>query len=402
MNTIFKNLKALIILTFIPLFLSNCDNNASGEDNSNGSYLASDCNLDTSYTKVLTGTIGYDIIRASSCSYVISGSTGKTSLIKIDESGNEIWNRSYSEISGSHWGKSVFQTFDGGYIIGANQNTIIKTDSVGIMMWYKKLSYSAAHYVEDIIQTYQGDYIVVGGVGGDPIGGHAVQGKAFILKMSESGDVHWVKRFGVYDAPANSFWGVVQADDGGFVLAGEKLQDRNFEFYDDFWVLKVDNEGNEVWSHEFGGNLWDEARDIVKLTDDSYIVAGKKGLSSTNLDLWVMRISSTGDVIWVRTHGNSNYETGTSLTVTSDERLVGVGGYTRTNSGSPFNYRIWTLDVGTGQIIWNRIFGGSDRDEAYGIVSTYDGGFALIGRSYSYGDPYTTWMVKTDSTGRIN
>ena len=128
MNTIFKNLKALIILTFIPLFLSNCDNNASGEDNSNGSYLASDCNLDTSYTKVLTGTIGYDIIRASSCSYVISGSTGKTSLIKIDESGNEIWNRSYSEISGSHWGKSVFQNFDGGYIIGSNQNTIIMTD----------------------------------------------------------------------------------------------------------------------------------------------------------------------------------------------------------------------------------------------------------------------------------
>ena len=47
------------------------------------------------------------------------------------------------------------------------QNTIIKIDSLGTMEWHQKLSYSVAHYVEDVIQTSGGDYMVVGGVGGE-------------------------------------------------------------------------------------------------------------------------------------------------------------------------------------------------------------------------------------------
>ena len=85
------------------------------------------------------------------------------------------------------------------------QNTIIKTDSEGGEEWHKKLSYSVHHYVEDVIQTSDGDYIVVGGAGGDPLGGHAIKGKAFILRMSEGGDVEWVKRYGIIDTPTTLF-----------------------------------------------------------------------------------------------------------------------------------------------------------------------------------------------------
>ena len=67
--------------------------------------------------------------------------------------------------------------------------------------------------------------------------------------------VQWIK-VGIIDTP-NKLFGAVEADDGGFVLAGEKLQDRNFEFYDHFWVMKT--ELMETWSIESGGNLWDEA-----------------------------------------------------------------------------------------------------------------------------------------------
>ena len=73
--------------------------------------------------------------------------------------------------------------------------------------WHQKLSYSVHHYVEDVIQTSDGDYIVVGGAGGDPLGGHAIKGKAFILRMSEGGGVQWIKRYGIIDTPNNTFWG---------------------------------------------------------------------------------------------------------------------------------------------------------------------------------------------------
>ena len=376
----------------------NYDSTATFDDGS-----CSYCGMDTSFSRVLTGTAGYDIVRSSNCSYVLSGSDGKTILLKIDELGNEIWSRSYSEINGSHWGNSVFQTIDGGYIIGGAQNTIIKTDSIGLLQWYYTLPYSNSHYVEDVIQTFAGDYIVVGGVGGDPsTSGHNQKGQAFILRMSEGGGIQWVKRYGISNTPNDSFLGVVQADDGGFVLAGEKLQDRNFEFYDHFWIVKTDGNGDMEWSHELGGNLWDEALDIVKLSDDSYIITGKKSLSSTNLNMWVMRISSDGTILWQADHGNSNYDTGTSLTVSENEEIIAVVGYTRNSSTSPFKYRIWGVDVATGQVIWNKIHGGNSDDKALGVVDSYDQGFSIVGSSYSFGSDRVTWLVKTDSLGNVN
>ena len=360
------------------------------------------CDTDTTFSKVMAGTAGYDIIRSSNCSYVLSGSNGRSILLKIDELGNEIWSRSFSDISGSHWGNSVNLTSDGGYIIGAAQNTVIKTDSTGLIQWYQKLSYSVAHYVEDVIQTSDGDYIVVGGVGGDPIGGHAVQGKAFILRMSEGGGVQWIKRYGILNTPMNSFWGVVEADDGGFALAGEKLEDRNFEFYDHFWVMKTDANGDEEWSIESGGNKWDEARDIVKLSDGSFIVAGKISLSFTNINMRVMRISSSGDILWQNNHGNNNYDTATSMTLTQNEDVVVLVGYTRSSSGNPFKYRIWGVDVASGQVLWNRIHGGNQDDESFGVVEAYDGGFNIVGKSDSHGNTRVNWLVKTDSQGNVN
>jgi hypothetical protein len=271
-----------------------------------------------------------------------------------------------------------------------------------LIQWYKKLSYSVSHYVEDVIQTSEGDYIVVGGAGGDPLGGHAVQGKAFILRMSEGGGVQWIKRYGIIDTPMNSFWGVVEADDGGFVLAGEKLEDRNFEFYDHFWVMKTDANGDEEWSIESGGNKWDEARDIVKLSDGSYIVTGKISLSSTNINMRVMRVSSSGDIIWQNNHGNNNYDTATSMTLSQNEDIVALVGYTRSSSGSPFKYRIWGVDVASGQVLWSRIHGGNQDDESFGVVEAYDGGFNIVGRSDSFGNSRVNWLIKTDSQGNVN
>ena len=171
------------LLSISAFIYSGCGDPSSDSDIEN--TIVDECSeigSDTTFSKILPGTAGYDIIKSSDCGYVISGSTGKTILMKIDRYGNEIWSGTYGGISGSHWGNSVKETSDGGYIIGAAQNTIIKTDSVGVEEWHQKLSYSVHHYVEDVIQTSDGDYIVVGGAGGDPLGGHAVQGESIYSK----------------------------------------------------------------------------------------------------------------------------------------------------------------------------------------------------------------------------
>ncbi len=390
-----KRYKQYIVISVVVVLVGSCDDDSSTLEN---------CGINTQY--VITydepvNTAGYDIINAENCTYVISGkNSNKAWLMKVDELGNELWNQVYSDLSGLSRGNAVNHTSDGGLIIGGGIN-VFKTDPNGEIEWDYKLPYSNKHYVEDVIETVAGDYIVVGGVGGDPgTGGHGQKGQAYILRMSEGGDIQWVKRYGIANSPMDNFWGVVQADDGGFVLAGNKLHDRNFEFYDHFWVVKTDASGNKEWSHELGGNYWDEAQDIVKLSDDSYVIAGKKSLSQSNLDLWIMRISASGEILWQSNHGNNNYDAGMSLTVTENEDVVVAAGYTRSSSGSPFKYRVWGVDVNSGQILWNKKHGGNQDDKAYGVVEAYDGGFIVIGSTDSFGEGYTKlWIVKTDSEG---
>ena len=372
---------------------TNFDQDAIFDDGS-----CSYCDVDTTFSRVLLGSRGTDIIRSSDCSYVVCGSNGRTMLLKIDELGNEIWSRTYWEISGRHWGESVNSTSDGGFIIGGYK-TVIKTDSSGLIEWYYNLPYSNKHFIEDLTQTFEGDYIVVGGVGGDPgTGGHNQKGKAFILRLSEGGGVQWIKRFGINNTPQNNFWGVVQADDGGFVLAGNKLHDRNFEFYDHFWIVKTNGSGDMEWSHELGGNYWDEAQDIVKLSDDSYVVVGKMSLSKKNLNFKAVRVSASGTILWQNNHGNSNYDTATSVTVTENEDVIVAAGYSRNSSGNPFKYRVWGVDAASGQILWNKKYGGNQKDKAYGVIEAYDNGFNIVGSS---GTESVNWLVKTDSLGII-
>ena len=115
-----------------------------------------------------------------------------------------------------------------------------------------------------------------------------------------------------------------------------------------------------------------------------------------------MRVSTSGEIIWQNNHGGSNYETGLSMTITQDENMVAIAGYTRSNSGSPFKYRIWGIDVNSGQVLWNKIHGGNQDDKAYGIVESFDGGFNVVGSSYSFGNERVNWMLKTDSVGNMD
>ena len=62
--------------------------------------------------------------------------------------------------------------------------------------------------------------------------------------------------------------------------------------------MKIDDSGNEVWSKELGDQFWDEAQDIIKLSDGRYIIAGKSFPSKTQGNLWVMKISQSGEIVW--------------------------------------------------------------------------------------------------------
>ena len=162
----------------------------------------------------------------------------------------------------------------------------------------------------------------------------------------------------------------------------------------------MDNNGNIEWSHELGGNYWDEAQDIIRLSDNSYIVYGKKSLSQSNLNMWMMRISSSGDILWQTNHGGNNNDTGTGVSISEDENLIVATGYSRTSSGAPFKFKAWGVDANNGDILWNNKYGGDQDDKAYGITYSYDRGFIIVGSTDSFDNNFTQlYIVKIDNEG---
>ena len=126
-------------ISVVVLLVGSCDDNPSNIEN---------CGINTQYVISYdepVNTAGYDIIHAENCTYIISGkNSNKAWLMKVDELGNELWNRVYSDLSGLSRGNAVNHTSEGGLIVGGGEY-VFKTDSNGEIEWDYKLPYSNRH-----------------------------------------------------------------------------------------------------------------------------------------------------------------------------------------------------------------------------------------------------------------
>jgi hypothetical protein len=108
-----------------------------------------------------------------------------------------------------------------------------------------------------------------------------------------------------------------------------------------------------------------------------------------------VKIDASGNMMWNRTYGGTNHDWAYALVQTTD------GGYALaglTNSFSTGSEDFWLVKIdASGNMMWNRTYGGTGDDRAYALVQTTDGGYALTGRTFSFGaDEGDFWLVKTD------
>ena len=209
-----------ITLSLVVLFLScSKDNSPSDEPDMSG---LSDCGIDTTFSLPLPAI---DIARYSDCRYILAGIYG-TEL--LDELGNILpsWEDNGRSVPST---RGFNPTSDGGFLTTYIDfvSKASPPDAPGTGWTWSVPTFQAPHYVNDAIETTDGDYIAVGWISGDPgTGGHDQRGQAFIVRLSDGGILQWIKRFGLLNTPKDTFWEVVEADDGGFVAVGSKLEAR--------------------------------------------------------------------------------------------------------------------------------------------------------------------------------
>lgn len=343
---------------------------------------------------------------------------------------------------------NIQQTSDGGYIVAATTSStdgdvigktkrdcdiwVIKLTYKGSISWQKCLGGSkedGAYYIQ---QTSDGGYIVCGytaSTDGDVTRrpGDTSITDAWVVKLTSSGTISWQKCLGGSKSDlANS---IQQTRDGGYVIAGRTNSDDgnvtglhgSGSLYD-YWVVKITSTGDISWQKCLGGSNGDEANSIQQTDDNGYIVSGfthsidgnvTGSHGESNYDMWVVKLTDTGNVSWERCLGGTDNDIAHSILQISSGRYVVAGQTASTDgdmNGTHGSSDAWVAELTeNGNISWQKCLGGSKDDGASCIRKTSDGGYIVGGYSASGNHDVTVnngkddvWVVKLANNGNIS
>ena len=297
---------------------------------------------------------GHGILQTTDGGYIISAITesfGAGScdawLIKTDASGNEQWNKTYGGNNYDLAEKSVLQTSDGGYLLvgstlsfgaGSRDGWLIKTDASGNEQWNQTYGTEDQEHLWEVHETTDGGYVMIGVV-------HGERRDAWVVKTDMYGNLEWDKKFG----PAYQGLSIKQCIDGGYIFLAE-VKDTAFGGYLNAWMVKTDKDGNEEWNKLFitpkGEDRFAVHHNIQLTLDGGYILTGVTNailpVYSVG-DMWLSKIDENGNILWEKIIGGSEYDTTYTVDVTSDGGFI-ISGMTK-SFGSGDNFNAWLVKV---------------------------------------------------------
>jgi hypothetical protein len=354
-------------------------------------------NVDAEWNTVLAHSIeddmGYCVQQTSDLGYIVVGCNssviGSTDvwLIKLDENGRKKWDKSFHNSKGDE-GYCVRQTSDDGYIIvgqtaqldSYSSNVIregdlwlIKTDSDGDEVWNKVLGGEDADTGHCVQQTTDGGYVILGGTASY---GHG-RGDFWLIKTDSNGNEVWSKTFGGSAMEEGKY--VQQTSDGGYIMVG-----RTYSFgagLTDIWLIKADSNGNEVWNKTFGGVDYDDGNCVQETSDGCYVLLGYTrsfGASVRDMDdMWLIKTDSDGNWVWSKRFGGLGGQSGNCVQETTDGGYILLG---HNNSYTTNGCDVWLIKMDSdGNEVWDKTFGGPLLDSGYYVQETSDGGYIITG-----------------------
>jgi hypothetical protein len=232
-------------------------------------------------------------------------------------------------------------------------------------------------------------------------------------------EIEWQRSFGGSSSDLCQI--VKQTSDGGYILGGTSSSDvsgnKTSMHYggDDYWVIKIDGNGNKLWENSFGGSDTDSLQSLEPTSDGGYILGGvshspvsgnKTSVSFGRGDYWVVKIDADGNKVWEQSFGGSDNDRLESLQQTSDGGyILGGSSYSGVSGNKTAvvlgNRDFWVVKIdGDGEKVWESSFGGAEDDSLFSLQQTSDGGYILGGTLYSglerFGD---FWVIKIDEAG---
>jgi hypothetical protein len=341
-------------------------------------------------------------------------------VLKFNSEAQLEWNKTYGG-SGDDRGRSIIETSDGGYaLIGYSDSSdgdvtinygnrdfwVIKINATGAITWEKSFGYSGVDEGVSILETSDNHFILSGVLdvtasGGDGNTGrysprHA-GGDYWSIKINASGGTVWSRFYGgsFTDAPT----GVIENINGDLITVGgsdsNDVDISNNKGTYDFWVVKSSSNGNILWEKSYGGSEIDEARDVISTDNGNHIIVGdtrseEQDVSENNgaADLWVLKVSDNGDILWEKSLGGSNFDVARAINSTFDGGFI-IAGSSRSSDGNVSENKgqndAWVVKINTsGELLWEKTVGGAEIDFAYDAVQLTSGTIIAVGETNSF------------------
>ena len=320
---------------------------------------------------------------------------------------------------------------------GSFDYLVVKYDLNYNEIWQKTIGGDDYDNLFDAIELSDGAYLLGGlsysGISGDKTNERIGNYDYWVIKLSQTGDILWQNVYGGNGSSGMN--SMIELNDGSIVLCGTSNADASGTKTEDskggkdYWIIKIDANGNQIWDKTIGSSAYDYYPDIIIDNQDNlYIVGYTTGNVSgdktennydNSQDVWIVKINIDGNIIWDKTIGSNEIEYSVKalylhnniyLAIASDGDVGGLK--TEPNYNSTNGYTdTWLVKLDLdGNIIWDKTIGGTASDGPSDISPLDDTHILIANGSSSNmsGDKTEgnmglsdNWLVKIDTSGNV-
>lgn len=366
-------MRFFFILTISIIFLSSCrkvnnDCNVSEYPNAPGKDWF------TSYGGSGEESHGHFILTCEDGGFLQVGETGfvpnsaKIFVVKTDQNGVLLWEKEFSGGTGHNVGNSAYETDDGYLICGAlNENSaLIKLNKADGGLIFEKVHDNGGSDAFENLTVTQNQIIAVGyAQAEDNANTFFTGGQGYLTFMDLAGNI--TNQFNITDEMAHAYRIKKLGDD--FVISGLT------QGASDYKLIKINIDGNVMWSKTFGGSNSDHCFGMDTSADGSIYLTGHTLSGTENWDTYTMKVDGSGNQIWESKQGNPRgfdpkyiHDEAWGVRATSDGGCVVVAGtgdeygsYKRRCGNEGDNSNVWHVYLikydAQGNMEWQKTYG---------------------------------------------
>ncbi len=202
---------------------------------------------------------------------------------------------------------------------------------------------------------------------------------AILVKLDVYGQIEWSQWYGEEEW-SEGFSRAIFARDGGYICVGSHTHSQAKD-EPNVWVVKTDDQGKLLWQKSFGRTLFkpDDGSDIIYASDGGYIIAGRS-TTAQDENAYILKIDVNGNLLWDKIYGGTAGENAATIIATPDGGYVFLGSTSSYKTGGAGDYDFYLVKIdASGNMIWQKNYGGSDWDRGGSIIAAVDGGYLLSG-----------------------